>query len=162
MATKNHNRPRKPIRTLEMDVGQEGIAQISLSGAASIERSDIEIVDGPDALKHAEELAFMEEEVVINIHETDDPNAEPYVQVGSNGKIIYITRGEDVIIKRKYLERLARAKRVGYQQKHLNSSDPLKYNRLDMKTALQYPFELKEDLNPRGRDWLVKILKEAA
>lgn len=158
MATKRNTQPREQD-SRNLQNGQDGLVKISLDGAAHLDRPDIEIVDGPNAMSIADELAFMEERVCVVVHESTDPNAEDPILVANGGINQWIFRGQETIVKRKFVERLARAKLTNYRQ-NLAEKDVDKYNRLFMATAVQYPFSVIGD-SPRGQDWLRKVLAEA-
>ena len=158
MATKRKTQPREQD-SRNMKNGQDGLVQISLDGAAHLDRPDIEIVDGPNAMNWAEEMAFMEERVCVQVHESTDPNAEDPILVSVNGRNQFLFRGRETIVRRCFVERLARAKLTNYRQ-NLAEKDVDKYNRLFMATAVQYPFSVIGD-SPRGQDWLRKVLAEA-
>lgn len=109
----------------------------------------------------AAELAFLEEMVMIRIHETGDPNAEPVVQLGVNGRQVFIKRGEDVIVRRKYVEQLLRAKPENIQTNIRRDGDGNVRNMITKTRALKYPFSIVRDDNPMGRAWERKIRSEA-
>ena len=155
--------PRATRRELDSRSVQipDGEVNIPLTGDAALERSGFDIIDGPAAMKKADELAFMEERVTIIVHETEDPNAENPVSVTVNGRNQFIFRGQPIDVKRKFVERLARAKKTGYRQHLDDTSDPVRYNKLYTTTGITYPFSVIHDPNPRGMDWLRKIMAEA-
>lgn len=109
----------------------------------------------------AAELAFLEEMLIIRIHESNDPTAEDPVQLGVNGRNVFIKRGEDVIVRRKYVEQLLRAKpeNVSTRIERDGSGNPRNF--IDKTRALKYPFSIIRDDNPRGRAWERKIRTEA-
>jgi len=162
MSKSTHNTPRREIDAATADIGtaQTGIVYIPLEDDPSLQSPDIQIVDGPRAMEYAEEMAFMEEKVIVNVHTTPDQNAENPVSVFVNGRSQYLFRGVPTIVKRKFVERLARAKLTGYRQE-LGEAEPSRYNRLYMETGLLYPFSVVRDDNPKGADWLHKVLREA-
>ena len=120
---------------------------------------EIELIEGPGAMKKADELAFMEEKIVIVISESTDANAEDPVPLGINGRMKFVFRGQPTIIQRKYVERLAKAKTTSYKQ-DLNKTDPVEFNKLVSRRAHQYPFAVIRDDNPDGAAWLAKVLAE--
>jgi hypothetical protein len=65
------------------------------------------------------------------------------------------------MIRRKYLEILARMKETKYNQRTPNPAAP---DQIEMvaRHGLAYPFELVDDKNPRGRAWLQNVLAEPA
>lgn len=160
--------PRAATKRSEIDsrgqkVGQSGTVHIALEGQAGLERPPLEVIDGPNALAKADELAFMEEPVTIVVHSSGEENEENPIIVGVNGRQVFIPRGQHVIVRRKYVERLARAKRNAYRQGNLDASnDPVRFNSMQMTTALLYNFSVLHDPNPAGPDWLRKVLAESA
>ena len=109
----------------------------------------------------ASEESFMNELVTINVHSTTDENQAPSVVVNVNGTNQPIIRGYPTMVRRKYVEVLARMKETKYNQVTRNASAP---DQIDMiaRHGLCYPFDLVEDANPRGRAWLQHVLAEPA
>ena len=116
----------------------------------------------------AKQLAFLEEPVTINIHETNDVNQEPLVFLSINGMGAmpannpYVPRGVDVVVKRKFVEKLMRARPTRYQSKERFNSNGEKEYYQPSTTALLYPFSVIRDENPRGNEWRRKIMAERA
>ena len=106
------------------------------------------------------EEAFSNELVTIRIQDTTDDNAAPHFIANVNGSNQPFFRGATQIVKRKFVEVLARCKESRYSQ---HTSNPMEPDRITMtqRTALAYPFELLEDKNPKGRAWLNAVLAEA-
>ena len=155
-------RNKKAIDATDYQIGQSGVATMPAEGEARIEETDIQIVDGPKAMKKAEALAFMEELVTVVVHHSTDENAEQLVPIHVNGKTQLFPRGEPVTVKRKYVEGLVRAKPVNYRsEEYVNQSGDKAY-RYPRNMGLRYPFQVERDDNPKGRDWLKKILAEGA
>lgn len=123
-------------------------------------KPDLQIVEGAHALKFADEMVFMEEKVQIVVHESNDPNAENPIQVSVNGRVQFIWRGEEIWVRRKYVERLSRARSTSYKQ-DLTNAEPTQYNVLHGRTALVYPFAVRQD-SPAGQKWLRNLLAEPA
>ena len=109
----------------------------------------------------ASEESFMNELVTINVHSTPDENQAASLVVNVNGTNQPIIRGYPTMVRRKYVEVLARMKETKYNQITRNASAP---DQIDMvaRHGLCYPFDLVEDTNPRGRAWLQHVLAEAA
>lgn len=112
---------------------------------------------GNDYLK---QLAFMEEKITVIVNESSNPNDDPLPMVGVNGTNQFFVRGEPTLVKRKFVEVLARAKTEAVTTKvdERNSENPT--NRILRNRAHKYPFQVVEDRNSRGRDWLTAILRE--
>lgn len=105
--------------------------------------------------------AFMNEPVTVQIHSTTDENQAPHIIVNCNGVNQPIIRGVPTIIKRKYVEILARMKETKYTQVTPNPAAP-DVSELRARHGLAYPFEVLDDKNPKGRAWLSNVLAEPA
>lgn len=116
-----------------------------------------EDIEAPVTMKDAELEAFMNEPVMVTVLSGGKDNEVPYVQVSVNGVMQMFLRDQPIVVKRKYLERLARAKETGYDQ---TVDDRLgeRMNILHNRHSLRYPFQVNRDDNPRGAAWLRNIL----
>lgn len=125
-------------------------------------RSDLYIEPVAPALFNdiAAELAFLEEYVIIEIHETMDPQAELVIHLAINGRSVYLARGRHEIVKRKYVEQLLRAKPQTVKTQVAKGNDGDYVNRTIKSAAMKYPFAIVRDDNPKGRAWMKKILQE--
>lgn len=152
---------RKKVDATDHQIGQDGIVNMSTIGEAVLDKPDIEIVDGPQWKDRAAELAFMEERVEVMVHESSNENEEDIVSVWCNGRRQNFIRGVPVVVKRKFVERLARAKPTSYKNEEFVDHEGAKSVRWPKKTTLRYPFSVIRDENPRGAPWLRKVLAEA-
>lgn len=121
----------------------------------------LDTVQGPLNMDKAAAEAFAAEEVLIEIAQSDNPNDENPVQLTVNSRNQFVFRGLPQLVKRKYIEVLARAKRTAYTQD--TYTDPATGDvkqRMVPHVGLRYPFTVVEDRNPRGRDWLKAILAQ--
>jgi hypothetical protein len=153
--------PKKVLDATEQKIGQDSVITMEPTGPAAVDIPVVEAVDGPDAMKQIEELAFMEELVDVTVLDTEDKYASKVVTIGVNGRNQNFVRGQSVTVKRKYLEGLARAKPVSLRNEEFLNNDGDKQFRYPTSTGLRYGFTLDRDDNPRGREWLKKVLKEA-
>ena len=150
---------KKEIETNEQVIAQSPSLDVPTTGPlAGLVRTDQEIIipDGPVIDDYARQLAFMEEIVEVQVHESTDANAEPIVDVYCNGMPQRFIRGERQRVKRKYVEILANARQTSIKTKVHQDSENV-YNRIDKHTALRYPFSM-QDSNPMGQEWLRKLL----
>lgn len=155
--------PAKPlVKAGELPVGQKIAKQIPTDGDARIEdESDIEIVDRPLQATKAELLRFMEEPVKVVVHRTADKLADPVVEVWNGGIRQMFIRGVPIVVKRKFVELLARARDIKYEQQvYVDKGNGEAVNRMIPVIGLKYAFDVLEDRNPRGPDWLKNILQE--
>lgn len=139
--------------------------EMPISGSLdAMRRSDQYIEPVGDMLNFADkaaQLAFLEEMVMIRIHESGDPNAENPVVLGVNGRQVAIRRGEDTIVRRKYVEQLLRAKPESMQTQIKRDGDGNPRNLIHKTRALKYPFSIVRDDNRMGPAWERKIRMEA-
>jgi hypothetical protein len=107
----------------------------------------------------AAEEAFMNELVLIEVAESTDENQPNHVVLSVNAVTQPVFRGVPTLVKRKYVEVLARCKESKYSQHTTNPNEP---DRIEMRqrTALAYPFQVLEDKNPKGKAWLAAVLAE--
>jgi len=120
----------------------------------------VEVENNLDNLKQkAERLAFMEEPVTINIAEGTEKNAEKFVFLAVNGvgagphNIPWVPRGQDVVVKRKFVNVLLNARAVRYKNEEIVDQKGVRQNVQRAYVADIYPFQVVED-TARGRDWL--------
>lgn len=153
------------VKSATIDAGDlalpaDTVVEMASGGSPELLREEIEIPDGPLSKSHAEELLFNEEKVEVIVHESSDPLAEPIVEVYNNGKVQMFPRGIPVVCKRKYLEGLVRSKPVTYSNVEYVREDGSRAVKYPKRTSLRYPFQVLRDDNPRGRDWLAKIMAQ--
>lgn len=112
---------------------------------------------GDDEVAYA---AFMEEPVVIEVHDSADKNAPPAVFVAVNGEGVWLKRRTKIRIPRKFAEVLARSQSMAI--KTMQTSDPESVDAMrTMRTTSQdYAFSVLHDPNPRGRAWLERVTRE--
>lgn len=159
MASKGNS---KAVEAMELPVGQDHAFEIPVDGEARIkEHGRIEVVDGPRALNYqdkADALKFNEELVEIYLHPVNDENEINPIELGVNGRGVVLWRGFTYQLKRKYLERLARAKTTRIQQEAVVQNGVRGYLN-HRRTAPTYPYAVTKD-SPLGRAWHAKILQE--
>lgn len=159
--------PNSKTDTTDMDVGQkthidmpgEGIIDRSAMREQAIEQTDIVTASGVD--DYAKELAFYEEPVEIEIHESSDrDNPDPIVDLYCQGVPQRIIRGQPITVKRKYVQILVNARHVSMSTETRVEGENV-VNRVNKRSALRYPFSVIHDANPRGRDWLRQAMRAA-
>lgn len=156
--------PNSKIDAATERVGQDRHLDVPVTGSIeNIIRTDqqIDIVDGPALGEYTDKLAFNEEPVEVIVHESTDPNSAPLVDLYVNGRVQRFIRGQAQTVKRKYVEVLARAKQTGIRTSVAMDHAGNPVNRIERHTALRYPFSVQHDPNPKGRDWLRKLLASA-
>ena len=152
---------KKPVDTTEHNIGQDRPRNMPSTGDPKIDPADIQVVDGLNWKEKAAALAFMEELIEVEVLPTQDKNAEFIVEVWCNGRAQRFMRGQKQTVKRKYVEVLARAKQTNYTQEMYKDGNGNDAIRNVPHTGLRYPFQVHRDDSPKGRDWLIKVLREA-
>ncbi len=128
---------------------------ISLGEIGKGQFDDLEVSTNAGLTNAAELEAFMAEPVVIYVHKARDPQSLDVIVPGVNGINQPIVRGQEVTVKRKYVESLARAHTIRYEQR---VSDPSRPDSIQMvpKKVPDYPFDVRQD-SRKGKAWLDSI-----
>jgi hypothetical protein len=107
-----------------------------------------------DALEHE---AFMNEPVTIIVHQAVEEGQLPIQTPSVNGVNQPIIRGQEITVKRKYVEALARCRTTKYVQ-NIDQRD-LSNIQMVEQTVVSYPFSIIKD-TAKGAAWIKKILAE--
>ena len=140
-------------------VGKGAVKSIPATGKAEV-ISESELVITTNLEKsYAEQLAFLEEPVEVMVAEPQDEKESNLVQLFVQGRSQMIIPGQPIIIKRKYLEVLARAKQIRYKPVvKINDLTGAPINMMIPRLVLRYNFSVIQDKNPKGAEWLRRIL----
>lgn len=145
-----------------IDVGNgDGDVTMPATGSPMLMRPSIEIpTDKVIDLDWAEEMKFMEDLLVVEVLQSDEQFPMPCISVWNGGRHQLFVKGEKQTVRRKFVEVLARRKTTKYS--NIEYLDPegnhtVKWPR---RSSLAYPFVVHQDPNPRGKDWLKRILQE--
>lgn len=153
---------RKTVDTDELEVGQARESEIVANGHNGQSfREDFETVDTPRDSYALKMEAFMNEDVEIEISETDNPAAEQLIHLGVNGRNQFLWRGVPQIVKRSFVEVLARAKVANIQTPEIVDPNGNRATSIRTLRGLRYPFRVLFDPNPNGGKWLQGVMKEA-
>jgi hypothetical protein len=118
----------------------------------------IEQVAENDITKDAIELeAFMNEPVTIIVHQAVEEGQLSVQTPNVNGINQPIIRGQEVTVRRKYVEALARCRTTKYTQ-NIDQRD-LSNIQMVEQTVVSYPFSIIKD-TAKGAAWIKKILAE--
>ena len=124
---------------------------------------------------YLEALAFAEEPVCIRLERSSAKNPPKTVpcwvqgkgaEVFSDGKwwaLGFLPIGQPIITRRKYIEAISRAKIDSIDTQHVSADKAdTEYieNEVRVNTSALYSFSVIRDNNPKGADWLTKILAE--
>lgn len=140
-------------------VGKGAVKSIPATGKAEV-ISESELVVTTNLEKnYADQLAFLEEPVEVMVAEPQDEKESNLVQLFVQGRSQMIIPGQPIIIKRKYLEVLARAKQIRYKPVvKINDLTGAPVNMMIPRLVLRYNFSVIQDKNPKGAEWLRRIL----
>lgn len=142
--------------------------------ASAAERDEGDVIEVDLSVANTDyqaELAFMEEPVTIRLQPSSDANAVTRFVVYVNGKgaevfrngrwyeIAWLPVGETIVIKRKYLEVIARTKIDTIRTPALEALGDHPDNRPTRFTSAVHSFSVLEDKSPRGAEWLSEIIR---
>lgn len=142
------------------EVNDDGLAKDNVGTLEELgAKEGIEVVAEKDFIASAKLEAFMNEKLKIMVHpDTQDGSLEVIVP-NVNAVNQPIIRGQECLVKRKYVEALARGRTTKYVQKVIDASKPENIQ-MEERTVLTYPFAVLEDPNSLGREWLQNIVAQ--
>lgn len=164
-------RARRELGNTDLPIGQS--PSIDLPDDGPIDREQIVIpVDKPLLSDYLTDLKFSEDPVTIRVERSAEKHAPKVVDCWCNGvgceawingrwlQLGWIPVGREVIIKRKYVEILARSKidSITTQSDEPGVESP--QNRIDRSTSAKVPFSVLRDDNPKGHAWLTRLMAE--
>lgn len=140
-----------PVRALE-PIGEERSPEIIVATDADLAAKD-----------YLDELAFNEEMLTVVLHKGKEKFAPRHHDFYVNGKAVWIPVDTPVTVARKYVEVMARSQPMDVRtESHAIDDDQSAgtVNNILRSLSSQYPFTVIEDKNPKGRDWLTKVMRE--
>lgn len=157
---------RKELHSDEVKIEQK--SQITNSDDRE---GDVVLVDKPFNSDYLDELAFQEEPVTIILNSSADKNAPTSFPVWVNGKgaevfqnnrwmdIGYLPIGRPLVVKRKYVEVIIRAKLDSVTTQHEDATVERPNNRVHRATSSVHSYSILEDKNPKGRAWAQEMIR---
>lgn len=151
----------RPAIESERHVQQERPRTLSSTGPAedALDAPQVEIAQPDVSREKLDELAFMEEPVRVLVHDSTNPTDEQVPRVWNDGRPEFFVRNVEKVVKRKFVEVLARMKKTTYTQRKEKDDNGVEYYVNVPHSALQFPFAVIDDTQ-RGRAWLARILAE--
>ena len=167
-------------RRLQVDPARKLVLP-GVTDSADQFREESTIVESDPALQMTERQsleAFLNDPVKILIHRSNEKNFAPKCTdlVAINGvpaeilsekgwiRIGYLPRGKAIVVKRKVIEILAKARLEGFQTEVMQQNpneDPI--NTINSSNTYTLPFSVLEDRNqPKGAEWLEKLMQAQA
>lgn len=133
---------------------------ISTTGEAEATHRLIDVIQ-PEAMQSkAEDEAFMNELVEIQIEADDDPNAPLFVFAGHQGIPQYLQRGRPQTVKRKFLYSLIAAKQARLVCSFGRNEDGNEFNRLQGPKRTTHRVTILRD-SEKGRQAYLRWMQEA-
>ena len=159
--------PRNTRNALDTNDHQQGQNQShDMPSDRPIERSDFvdqfEVIDTPVPKDTLAAHAFFEELVEIEIPSTGAVEEEAVIQLSCNNVNQFILRDVPTMVRRKYVEILARAKTENITTPEYQDANGNRATRVKKAQGLRYPFRIISDSNPLGASWLKNVLAQAA
>lgn len=161
---------RREVHTADMPIAQKPDIDLNddIQHGESLVQVAADITANEDYMKA---LHFMEEPVTVRIEENSRSDfPETHVPCAVNGKgaevwmnnqwiaMTWLPVNAMMTIKRKYVEVLARAKSDSIRTKHDDATVERPQNRVERRSSSNYPLSIIEDKNPRGHEWLSRIM----
>lgn len=159
---KSRGSGRREFNTSDVKVDQLTPPDLTKDRESPIVQADNSMLDK----EYADRLAFMDEEVTIQIEPSGGENAPDSYGVWVNGRggeikmangewveYRYFPVGIEIITKRKYLAVLAASKANNVQHDDEDSAR----QKPRVKTSAVCSITLIEDRNPRGQAWLAEV-----
>lgn len=147
----------------EMDIGQNPDRVLKSTGDAR------ESFESPGLIKTMEQpyddekmamLAFMAEDIEVQISANGDQNAEQVFELNINNKPFLFRRGERKVVPRYVVDRLARMKVSRWTHQEQVNSEGVKDVVYKEIVSLKYDFMVTRDMNRYGDSWLRSALAE--
>lgn len=148
------------IDTLDQEGPKATEVTMPSMGDPELHREPLVVVEGKRVNKEKlEELAFMEEEIVVELATTTDPQDPGYVPTYNNGRTQNFFRGVKQKVKRKFVEVLARMKPENVRNVEYRDQNDVQSVKWVKTPALKHSFQVHGD-SPKGQAWLQRILRE--
>ena len=110
--------------------------------------------------KWHDEMAFANEMVTVRVHPSTDRHANPLPDVYVNGRVQRFPRGEEIQVRRCFVERLARACATTFGSMKVTGADGEDRYVYPPSSAEVFPFVVIGD-TPKGEAWLKRIRAES-
>lgn len=164
---------KRETNTADLEIGQHEDIDVSL-GATIIHGESLPNLNDKERAHqdYLKELAFNEEPIHILINEnarSDFPETHVYCAVNGRGAEVLINGqwaeiqwapiGQEVVMKRKYVEILVRSKSESINTKHEDANVERPRNTISRRVSANYPISVLRDDNPRGALWLSNIMR---
>lgn len=163
-------RSRDELNTADLPIGQK--ADIYLQNDKPIDREQVIVALETVSDDYLDQLKFNEEPVTILIHPSREKNAPSVIDCWVNGKgaevwirgawvaLCWLPINHECIVKRKYIEVLARASIDTITTDVQDATVEYPENKIVRVTSALCTFSVLEDVSPKGREWLRRIMAQ--
>lgn len=174
------NQPGREINTGDLKIEQRATIDLDTVESTLLRDGDsivlAEAQTKEEAADYQAQLAFNEEPIEVRIERSSEKNAPRWVPCCVNGRgaevfdpaakrwqvLGALPLGVPIITRRKYMEVLALAKQDSVDTRPPTTTEILNgtndVNEVEITTSAKYPFSVLRDNNPRGADWLNKLM----
>lgn len=160
----NPRSTRAEMHTSDIQIPQpEKVIIPGLGEALVREPEEVLVLDKPLETEELKALAFMEELLEIRLEPSSEENAPQLIDVYVNGQAEWVPVGRPWILKRKFVEVLARSKPMSVKTNHLTpeaAGNREITNEVIRTVRAKHPFSVLRDDNPKGREWLTRVLMD--
>jgi len=161
-ARNNPVTPRGGVHTEDFDLAQPAAIHIPDSGALN-RQSEVLVPADATALdrNYVDALKFNEDVLEILLEPSSEENAPMVIDVSVNGETVWIMVGQNVSLKRKFVEVLMRSKPVSVRTEHEDIGAKIINNRIIRNTRAKYPMSiLRDPAQGKGMEWMRRIRAE--
>jgi predicted PilT family ATPase len=149
----------KKVHTSDLPANNGTDTLVADNGELHTAATQFEPVGEPMNKKQLDELAFMEEEMVVTVSESSNENDENPITVGVNGIFKQFYRGHPTRAKRKFVNGLiVRIGRVTTPE-YINRAGE-RARSIKQHNAHKFPFTVIEDKNKKGGAWLAQRMMD--
>lgn len=143
---------RQFVETAETEVPQGKPRIQSATGDAKESLEPFAIVEAERISQaKAEALKFAEDLLTVRFPESQNPTDDPFIEVWNDGTRVEIPKGQEVQVRRKYLETLLRARTTTYRQVKLPENGG--YQNIP-QTSVKHQFTIISDpAGAKGSEW---------
>jgi len=146
----------------DFPLAQPSNIDLPITGALNRE-SEVIVPADANALNknYVDALKFNEDILEIMIEPSSEENAPTVIDVAVNGETAWIPVGQNVRLKRKFVEVLMRSKPVSISTSHEDIGAKIINNRVLRNTRAKYPLSVLSDpAQGRGVEWMRRIRAE--
>lgn len=149
--------------TEDTPLAQPAAIEIPSLGSPLNRESEVLVPADATALNrdYVEALKFNEDVLDIILEPSSEENAPTVIDVTVNGETKYIPVGQQVSLKRKFVEVLMRSKPIAVSTQHEDIGAKVVNNRIIRNARAKYPMSIINDpAQGKGVEWMRRIRAE--